>query len=698
MVAINYKHVGLTKKSVLIVFFITSIVLNAQKIRVACVGNSVTYGLGITEREHSSYPMQLQQLLGDTYQVENFGHSGATLLKKGHKPYWEKPEFQKSKDFAPNIVIIHLGLNDQGNNNWPKHKSEFVADYLDMISIYQNLPTQPKVFICRMSPTFSGHHWFEEGMRESFKEIQAKIDDIATKAGIDIIDLHEPLYRFPELLPDNLHPNKEGASIIAQKVYSTLVGDHGGLQLPLLYGERMVFQRNEPINISGKANTNDIITVNFHKSKAKITVPRNGKWSVTLPAMKAGGPYKLSVASMLSEDIIINEVYVGEVWLASGQSNMDFKVKDMKHAASVLKDSVNPEVFLFSLDGKVLGSNKFTNQDLKLCNAANYFEASGWSNKQDSIFENFSAVAYAFAYNLQKELNVPIGIICNAIGGSPTQSWISRELMESTHQTVDLLNDTWANPLTDSWVAKRKFKNFGTFKKVDTPARHPYDPTLLFDAGILPLTNFTIKGVIWYQGESNAEQIDLHTHLFTMLVNDWRMQWRKPEMPFYFVQLSSIERPSWGKFRDSQRKLLAIPNTGMAVSSDVGHPTNVHPKQKWIVGKRLSNIALAKTYNIDVPYSGPLLDFVNVNNDKLEVHFIFSEGLKTSDNNPVKDIQIAGTNKVFVPALAKIENNRLLVWSDKIENPRYVRYGYTPYSQGNLANQYNLPASTFSNE
>ena len=376
------------------------------------------------------------------------------------------------------------------NNNWPNHKQEFVADYLDLISVYQNLPSKPKIYICRMSPTFSGHHWFEEGMRENFKEIQTKIEEITAKTKVELIDLHEPLYRFPEYLPDNLHPRKEGAKIMSKKIHSRLTGNFGGLQLPLLYGENMVIQRNEPIVISGTANANDKIIVKLHKAIAKTTVGNNGQWKVTLPAMKAGGSYKLTITSKLSEDIKINKVYVGEVWLASGQSNMDFKVKSMKYAATVLKDSLNSNIFLYSLDPKVLKSGKFSNEELKLCNAKNYLKASGWSNKKGEILENFSAVAYAYAYNLQKELNVPVGIICNAIGGSPTQAWISRERMEMQHYTVDLLNDTWGNPMTHTWVAKRKFENFSKLKRIPFLARHPYDPTFLFDSGIASIKHY----------------------------------------------------------------------------------------------------------------------------------------------------------------------------------------------------------------
>ncbi|MGV8814533.1 MAG: GDSL-type esterase/lipase family protein [Gelidibacter sp.] len=691
------KSTSKNSKSILsALILLLSYAMVSQTVKVACVGDSVTFGAGIVDREENSYPQQLQNLLGSNYEVGNFGYSGATMLKNGHKPYWNTPEFENSKKFAPNIVIIHLGLNDQGNNNWPNHKDEFEQDYLDMIAVYKNLPSKPNVIICKMTPTFSGHHWFEEGMRESFKEIQSKIEVIAQKAQVEVIDLHEPLYRFPEYFPDNLHPTKEGAKIIADKVYSAITGNYGGLKLSILYGENMVLQRNEAIRFNGTANYNDVVTVQFNKKTQKVKADFNGNWKVEFPPMPAGGPYPLKFATA-TKSIAINKVYIGEVWLASGQSNMGWKVRDMESATTVLKDSMNPNVFLFSMTGKTLSGEKFTDEELQNSNANAYFENSGWSLATTSNLGDFSAIAYAFAYNLQKKLNVPVGIINNAIGGSPIQSWISRESMERTHETVDLLNDTRLNPMVDTWVRERIELNMEDLAKSKIKARHPYQPTILFDAGILPLTNYTIKGVIWYQGESNAEQVQLHSNLFKMLVNDWRTHFNNAALPFYYVQLSSIDRYNWGLFRDSQRRLLELPNTGMAVSYDVGDQTDVHPRKKWVVGKRLSNIALHKDYNLDIAFSGPLLDFVNVNDNTIEVHFKHGEGLKTTDNEAVKDVFIAGSDKNFVPAKSKIVNNTLVVWSPEIENPRYIKYGYTSYSDGNLINESGLPASTFSN-
>ncbi len=678
-----------------IISFISISVTSQTKI--ACVGDSVTWGLQIKNRDTNSYPAQLQQLLGTDYNVKNFGFSGATALKKGHKPYIQKPAFQKSLDFLPNIVIIHLGLNDQGLNNWPQHKGEFIADYLELIDTYQNLKSKPTVIICKMTPSLSGHKWFEEGMRENYQEIQLKIEKISKLANVDLIDLEHPLDRFPEYYPDDLHPDKNGANIIAQKSYGAITGDFGGLKIPVIFGENMVLQRNEPIVIYGTANANETVYVCLDTLKKNTLVNTYGTWEISLPAKKAGGPFKLTIQTNPSEKITLKNIYIGEVWLASGQSNMAFTTKQMKHAMAVLRDSINTDVHLIAFRPLPNKETIYSPKKLATCNANSFFQTNGWQRANSDNVSEFSAIAYSYAYHLQKTLDIPIGIICNAVGGSPTQSWISKKTMETSHQTIGLLNDTHLNPMTQNWVNRRKIENFKNKKNTFIKARHPFDPTLLFDAGIYPLKKYNIAGVIWYQGESNAERPRFHSMLFKMLVKDWRAAWNKPKMPFYFVQLSSINRPTWGTFRDSQNRLQCIPNTGMVVSSDLGNPTDVHPKQKWKIGKRLSLVALAKKYGKNLRYSGPTLDYVNIRKNKLIVHFTHADGLTTKNNKPLKDILIAGIDLKFKVAKVKIQGNTLILSSKNIENPRFVSYGYRPFTEGNLINKAGLPASTFSN-
>lgn len=676
-----------------------SLVLNqmqAQAIKVACVGNSVTFGVGIENRDQNSYPAKLQVLLGTDYQVENFGFSGATLLKNGHKPYWDKGVYQQSLEFAPDIVIIHLGLNDQGMNNWPQHGDEFVSDYKEFIQSYRSLSSQPRVLICKMTPTLSGHHWFEEGMRESYQEIQDKIKQVADETNTELIDLHQVLDGCPEYLPDNLHPTKEGAERMAREVYGAITGDFGGLQLPVYFGENMIFQRNQPMIISGRADTGSEISIQFKDQTHSVIADPSGNWEVRLPASKAGGPYPLRIRSNRNEQFELEKVFIGEVWLASGQSNMAFKVKQAKGAADIIRDSVNDQIHFFEMRPNFMPDPGEFSEKEKSTLAENYMNHQGWSVTNSEQIKEYSAVAYAFAKTLQDELNVPVGIIHNAVGGSPTQSWVSRRTLETAHQTIDLLNDHHMNPMVHEWVSKRRAENMGT-QANKRNYRHPYDPSFLFDASIRPLQNVSFSGVIWYQGESNANEVDLHEQLFELLVTDWRDFLGIEALPFYYVQLSSIDRPNWGAFRDSQRRLLRIPDTQMAVSSDLGHPRDVHPKNKWPIGKRLALLALNDMKDKKILSQGPMFDYVNIQNSRMIIFFKNGKGLKTSDLKEVKGIQVAGEDLTWHPADSRIKGEQLEVWSEKIPRPRYVRYGFSSFSTGNLINEANLPASTFTN-
>ena len=212
----------------------------AQKIKVACVGNSVTYGYGLQDREHDSYPVRLQQMLGEGYEVQNFGHSGATLLYKGHRPYIGLPEFHQALQFKPDWVVIHLGLNDTDPRNWPDWKEEFIPNYRALIDSFRLVNPEARILVCKMTPIFHRHPRFQSGTRDWHAQIQQAIEQVAQGSGAQLIDLYEPLHCRPDLFPDALHPNPEGAKILAKTVYSALTGDYGGLHLPPVYSTGMV--------------------------------------------------------------------------------------------------------------------------------------------------------------------------------------------------------------------------------------------------------------------------------------------------------------------------------------------------------------------------------------------------------------------------------------------------------------------------
>ena len=328
-------------------------------------------------------------------------------------------------------------------------------------------------------------------------------------------------------------------------------------------------------------------------------------------------------------------------------------------------------------------------------NHLQYFRDTEWTECTPQTAARFSAIAYHFGRMLQDSLQVPIGLICNAVGGSPTEAWVSRRMLEFEFPAI--LRNWTQNDFIQPWVRERSAQNVR--KSANKFQRHPYEPCYLFESAILPMEQFPIRGVIWYQGESNAHNIEAHEHLFPRLVRSWRDYWQDADMPFYYVQLSSLNRPSWPLFRDSQRRMLAtINNVGMAVSSDKGNPTDVHPTQKREVGQRLACLALNDTYGFHhVVPSGPLFRNVEFRKGMAYVSFDHADGLRpANEGEELLTFEIAGEDRTFHPAKAVVlEDGKVKVWSKEVKHPTIVRYGWQPYTKANLVNSAGLPASTF---
>lgn len=673
---------------------IMTMTLFAQKqVKVACVGNSITYGSGLADPKTQSYPSQLQQLLGEAYEVGNFGKPGATLLNKGHRPYMEQSEYKDALAFAGDIVVIHLGINDTDPRNWPHYRDYFVKDYLALIDSFRMVNSKCRVIIARLTPIADRHPRFESGTRDWHGEIQQTIETVADYAGVQLIDFHEPLYPYPFLLPDAVHPTKEGAGILAKTVCSAITGNFGGLQLSELYSDNMVLQRDAPLTIQGKANAGDKIVVKLAGQQATAKAADNGRWAVTLRPLKAGGPYTLTVAGQ-KQKLVYTNVLIGEVWLCSGQSNMEFMVKQAATAKNALQQADNNLIRLF--DKKARWRTNAVEWDQSVLDSLNhlqYYADTQWSVASSGSVSSFSAVAYYFGRMLQDRLQVPVGLICNAIGGSPTEAWIDRATLE--YQFPGILRNWTQNDFIQDWVRGRAALNVK--KSANKQQRHPYKPCYLYEAGIRSFDQFPIKGVIWYQGESNAQNRETHEKLFTLLVQSWRKNWKNETLPFYYVQLSSLDRPSWTWFRDSQRRLMKqIPHTGMVVSSDCGDSLDVHPINKKPIGERLARWALNQTYGqTNVVPSGPLFRSMELRDGAAYLSFDYAENMGSADRQPLRTFEVAETEGVYYPATAEVIGNQIKVYNKKVKQPHYVRYGWQPFTRANLVNGSGLPASTF---
>lgn len=667
----------------------------AQPVRVACVGNSITYGTGIADREHFSYPVQLQQMLGNGYVVGNFGKPGATLLYKGHRPYVEQPEFKEALRFKGDIAVIHLGINDTDPRNWPNYRDEFVKDYLSIMDSLRAANPKVRFILARMTPIADRHPRFQSGTKQWHDEIQTAIETVARVSGSELIDFYEPLYPYPNLLPDAIHPNPEGAGILAKTVYGGITGNYGGLSMSSLYADYMVLQRDVPLDIHGTANTGEKITVEIGGRKASATADNQGKWSVVLSPMQAAEDLTLTITAGKQRKVF-SHVAVGEVWLCSGQSNMAFMLCQAESGKQDIAAADDPQLRLFDMKGRWETYDvAWPASCLDSLNHLQYFHETTWQPSTPASASRFSAVGYYYGRMLRQKLGVPVGLICNAVGGAPTEAWVDRNSLETSFPNI--LSNWLQNDFIQDWVRGRAAKNLTNDQT--KLGRHPYEPCYLNESGILPLQQYPIKGVIWYQGESNAHNKDAHAKLFSLLIDGWRQNWNNPDMPFYFVQLSSLNRPSWPWFRDSQLRIMKeISNTGMAVSSDCGDSLDVHPRCKQPIGERLARWALAKTYGQDITPSGPVFSSVTRQADALIVSFLYADGLQTSDGKAPSCFEIAEEDGLFHPATATIEGNTVRLTSPTIKHPRYVRYAWQPFTRANLVNADQLPASTFRGE
>lgn len=716
----------------------------AAKLRVACVGNSVTYGYGLPDREHTAYPVRLQQMLGQDFDVQNFGHSGATLLYKGHRPYVKLPEFRQALDFKPDWVVIHLGLNDTDPRNWPDWKEEFIPDYRAIIDSFRVVNPEARIAICLMTPIFDRHPRFQSGTRDWHAQIQAAIRKVAVGANVQLIDLYTPLHSRPDLFPDALHPNPEGALILARTVYGALTGRYGGIQLPPVYSDGMVLQRDEPLLLEGTADARQHIEVELIRD-GKVVAQRgnftraDGSWSVQLPSTKAGGPYRLRLTSTPLNPqhyqsyypqgypfnqpsglpsyhdgptaprttLTLDSLWFGDLWLASGQSNMELCVDQCNTSDRDLADAARlKHLHLYNMPARArTDAVQWPDSVIAYTNQLRYMDFQGWRTATPDVVRRFSAIAYHFGRVLSDSLqDVPVGIICNAVGGSTTESWVDRGTLEREFPNIlaDWLHADYGQP----WARARAAQNIALALDKESPlynplTRHPYDPAYLFEAAIAPLGHLPIKGVLWYQGESNTHNIEVHERLFRLLEQSWRAwfgrRWhsefhQRPELPFYVVQLSSLNRPSWPAFRDSQRRLAdELPHTWMAVTTDLGDSLDVHYTTKRPVGERLALQALAHTYGHAVESEGPRpRAVVSGQGQTLIVSFDHADGLTVT-----RGFEIASWDGIFKPATVVVDSNKVILHAEGVTFPQMVRYNWTPVTRGDLRNGSGLPASTF---
>lgn len=472
-----------------------------------------------------------------------------------------------------------------------------------------------------------------------------------------------------------------------------------------LFTDHAVLQRGRPIPVWGTASPGEKVTVTFRGTDVSTNADAEGKWRVELPAQKAGGPYELAIKG--NNTVTFSDVLVGEVWICSGQSNMEWSLKSSGDAAKNIAGARNESLRLFTVPRRAVVEPQ---ADV----------AAEWKTCTPEHATNFSAVGYHFGRDLQKALGVPVGLIFTAWGGTPAQAWTSKEALNAEPSLRYYRESLEANikrydpakskadyeerlKAHKDAVAKAKAEGKASPRpplQPVAPGASPGSPSSLYNGMIAPIVPYAFEGAIWYQGESNAPRAFEYRTLFPAMIKDWRARWGR-EFPFLCVQLAPFNAgnpggPQWAELREAQ--LLAtqtLPKVGMAVITDCGERNDIHPRAKEPVGQRLALLARKIAYGEEIYANGPLYKSMKVEGDKVVLSFDWvGAGLEVR-GPMLTGFTIAGSDREFKPAQAEVRDDKVVVWAEGVDKPVAVRFGWANYPEVNLFNRVGLPATPF---
>ncbi|MBS1786462.1 MAG: sialate O-acetylesterase [Acidobacteria bacterium] len=466
-----------------------------------------------------------------------------------------------------------------------------------------------------------------------------------------------------------------------------------------LFSDGCVLQQGMPVPVWGWADEGETVTVEFQGQKV-TAITGGGKWMVTLKELKAGGPFEMKLSG--SDTVTIKNILVGEVWLCSGQSNMEWRLNQTVNAKADIVAANYPKIHLFTVPRNP--------QDAPVDNVKGE-----WKECSPESVPTFSAVGYFFgrALHLARQ-GVPIGLIHSSYGGTPSEAWTSASVVNNDPHFAGIRESyakavaAWPENKAKWEAAVEKHKEVAAKAKEEgktappTPAKpfgpeHQNRPAGLYNGMIAPLIPFALRGAIWYQGESNAPRAFEYRSIFPAMIQDWRTAW-KSEFPFLFVQLAPYAPPppnTYAELREAQLLTLKLPKTGMAVITDVGEERDIHPKQKQPVGERLALAARAIAYGEKIEYSGPVYSAMKVKGNSVELSFHHVGGGLVVKGDKLTGFAIAGADQKFVSAEAIIKGDKIIVSSSTVAQPVAVRFGWENWPVLNLWNKAGLPATPF---
>lgn len=452
-----------------------------------------------------------------------------------------------------------------------------------------------------------------------------------------------------------------------------------------LFSDYAIFQQDVSVPVWGTADKGEQITVEFNGQR-KQAVEKEGRWMVELDAMPSGGPYVLTVSGK-EDRVERTDIYVGEVWICSGQSNMERQLGPRQGQKPIVDWEQERDAANYPLIREYYVPQNAADEPIEDVR-------SKWEVCSPQTVSEFSCVGYFFARDLYKAINRPVGIIFSAVGGTPAEYWTSRSELEK-YPDLKTIVERYDRSLLDFSKRLAVYKREGLEGKgPNNPAeqRHVFGH---YNAMVCPLQPYAIKGVVWYQGESNDGRAKQYQTLFPLMIKNWREDWNQNDLPFLFVQIAPFKNQS-PEIREAQLLTLkSTPHTAMTVTVDCGDADDIHPTHKQPVGYRLSLAARALAYGEDLPYSGPVYQFAETQGNRMTVYFSHVGKGLVAKGKELKGFTIAGKDKQFVPAKAEIKGNTVVVSAPQVQHPVAVRYGWENVPDVNLFNKDNLPASPF---
>lgn len=494
-------------------------------------------------------------------------------------------------------------------------------------------------------------------------------------------------------------------SVLLTAFLTPLLGLRAEVRPAPLFQNNAVLQQGKPVPVWGKADAGEKVTVEFAGQKKETTADSEGRWKVTLdPLATSSTPAEMIISG--TNTLRLSNIVVGEVWLCSGQSNMEWTVARSMNAEQEIAEANYPMIRHFKTPRTAAEKPADTVEG-------------EWAVCSPQTVENFSAAAYFFAREIHKALGVPVGLINTSWGGTQIESWISEDTLKNNPnynaimarwkerleaypealKKYEAALEKWKSEAEEAKAAGREFTRRAPSAPEGEGSR--WLPSSLFNAMVHPFIPYAIEGFLWYQGETNAVRHEEYASLFKDMITQWRRDFGQGDLPFYFVQLANFKRKddttgmTWAYLREAQMEALSLPNTGAAVIIDIGDPDDIHPTNKQGVGDRLARLALTHVYKKSgIVWSGPVFEKATIQGNSVRLDFSHADGLKLADGDPTS-FELAGADGVFHPAQAKVEGTSVIVSSPEVANPVEVRYAWANNPRSTLSNGAGLPASPF---